>query len=129
MLVLGALALSIPAATLASGGGSAGDQQYTDPFAGTSTPTASTHTTTHAQTTTPQPTTSAAPPATVAPTTVSTVTGTMTGTLIADPSGMPTATAASGQLPYTGYDSWLAGGFGFAMVSAGLVLRRRTRRS
>jgi LPXTG-motif cell wall-anchored protein len=125
MLVLGALALSIPAATLASGGGSAGDQQYTDPFAGSSTPTASTHTTTHAQTTTPPPTTSAAPPATVTPTTVSTA----TGTLNADPSGMPTATAAGSQLPYTGYDSWLAGGFGFAMVSAGLVLRRRTRRS
>ena len=125
MLVLGTLALSIPAATFASGGGSAGDQQYTDPFAGTSTPTASTHTTTHAQTTTPQPTTSAAPPATVAPTTVSTTTGTVNG----DPSGTPTATAASPQLPYTGYDSWLAGGFGFAMVSAGLVLRRRTRRS
>ncbi|HEY5396037.1 MAG TPA: hypothetical protein VIL16_11635 [Trebonia sp.] len=134
LLVLGALVLSVPAVTLASGGGSAGDQQYTDPFAGTSTPTTgASHTATHTQTATPPPTTApptaTAPPTGTAPPTSTVAPTTGTGTLTSDPSNMPTATTASRQLPYTGYDGWLAGGLGFTMVSAGLVLRRRVRRS
>ena len=62
-MLLGALALAVPAVTLASGGGSAGDQQYTDPFAGTPAPGKSKPKTTA---TTPPPTTSTAP-ATPAP--------------------------------------------------------------
>jgi hypothetical protein len=127
MLLLGALALAIPAATLASGGGSAGDQQYTDPFGGTnpgkskpkttstSTPTASTQpaTTTPAVT----PTSSATP---VASTSTS-----------SDPT-TPTATIAStttGELPHTGYDGWLAAALGFGLVGGGLGLRARLRRT
>ena len=59
MLLLGALALAIPAVTLASGGGSAGDQQYTDPFAGTAPGKSKPKTTT-----TGTPTTSSQPAAT-----------------------------------------------------------------
>jgi LPXTG-motif cell wall-anchored protein len=32
-------------------------------------------------------------------------------------------------LPYTGYDSWLAGGLGFVLTAAGLGLRRKAQRS
>ena len=59
-MLLGALALAVPAVTLASGGGSAGDQQYTDPFAGTPAPGKSKPKTTA---TTPPTTTSTAPAA------------------------------------------------------------------
>jgi eukaryotic-like serine/threonine-protein kinase len=122
MLLLGVLVLSIPAVTLAAGGGgSAGDQQYTDPFAGSSTPTTATHTSTATQTVTQQPTTSTPPPSTVAQTT-----GTLATT---DPMTTPTATTASTELPYTGYDSWLAGAVGFALVGGGLALRHRVRQS
>jgi hypothetical protein len=120
LLVAGALALAVPAVTLASGGGSAGDQQYTDPFAGSTTPTSASHTTTSAPTTsTAAPTTTSAPPptATVAPAPTTPATA-------ADPT-TPTATTA--QLPYTGYDGWVAGLCGFVLVSAGLVLRHRVR--
>jgi hypothetical protein len=121
LLVAGALALAVPAVTLASGGGSAGDQQYTDPFAGSTTPTSASHTTTSAPpTSTAAPTTTSAPPptATVAPA------STTTPATAADPT-TPTATTA--QLPYTGYDGWVAGLCGFALVSGGLVLRHRVR--
>jgi LPXTG-motif cell wall-anchored protein len=122
MLLLGALALAVPAVTLASGGGSAGDQQYTDPFGGTTT--SATHTTTSAPPATsspspsPTPTTSATPVAS-------------TQTSSSDPTA-PTATIASstaGQLPRTGYDSWLAAALGFALVAGGLALRVRIRRA
>jgi hypothetical protein len=128
ILVLAALGLAVPAATLASGGGgSAGDQQYTDPFAGSSNPasTTSTHTTTRpapAPTTTPAttpapPATSTAPAPPAAPT-ASTGTSAATAT-----------TARPTTLPFTGYDSWLAGGLGVAMVGGGVLLRRRARRA
>ncbi len=105
MLLLGALALAIPAVTLASGGGSAGDQQYTDPFAGTA-PGKSKPKTHHQRADDLEPAgrphagghaddkrhTGGQHPASSDPTT-------------------PTATIAStttGELPHTGYDGWLA---------------------
>lgn len=119
--MIGVLALSVPAVTVASGGGgSAGDQQYTDPFAGTSTPTSATHTTTSA------PTTPAAPATTAAPATSPPVQPTTT--IDSDPTATMASTSAN-QLPYTGYDGWLAATFGFVMVAGGLILRRRTARS
>jgi len=124
MLLLGALALAVPAVTLASGGGSAGDQQYTDPFAGTPAPSKS-KTTTTTSAPAPSPTTSAAPPPT---TTATPVASTQTA---GDPT-TPTATIATstaGQLPHTGYDSWLAGVAGFALMGGGLMLRARLRRT
>jgi LPXTG-motif cell wall-anchored protein len=130
MLLLGALALAVPAVTLASGGGSAGDQQYTDPFAGTPAPGKSkTTSTTSAPTTTSAPPSSTAPPA-VAPSTTSATPVASTQTS-SDPT-TPTATIASstaGQLPRTGYDSWLAGVAGFALMGGGLALRARLRRT
>jgi LPXTG-motif cell wall-anchored protein len=130
MLVIGVLALSVPAVTLAAGGsGSAGDQQYTDPFAGTSTPTSAAHTTS-APTATAIPTTTA-PPAGAPTTSVTQTTpspASATGTTISDPTATMASTSAH-QLPYTGYDGWLAAAFGFAMVTGGLVLRRRVGRS
>jgi hypothetical protein len=128
MLLFGVLALAVPAVTLASGGGSAGDQQYTDPFAGTapgkskskttSTQTTSTAPATQPSTTPPAPTTSATP-----------VASTSTAS---DPTTTPTATIATsttGELPRTGYDGWLAAGLGFVLVSGGLGLRSRLRRT
>lgn len=120
LLALALIALAAPVASLASGGGSAGDQQYTDPFAGsqTTTPQTTTHTVTSpppapapaatapAPTTpaTPAPTASTTPPQTAAPTTLN-------------------------RLPYTGYDGWVGAGFGITMIAGGLVLRRRARRA
>jgi LPXTG-motif cell wall-anchored protein len=132
MLLLGALALAVPAVTLASGGGSAGDQQYTDPFASTPPKTKSTPQTTA---TTPPPTTATAPastaPAAPAPTTTSQATPVASTATSSDPT-TPTATIASstaGTLPHTGYDSWLAAALGFVLVSGGLLLRARLRRT
>lgn len=117
-----ALALAIPAVTLASGGGSAGDQQYTDPFAGSSKTTSTVTSTQTAPTTSPATTTapasSAPAPTTSAPVQSSTVA----------PSTDPTATTALNQLPYTGYNGWLAAMLGFALVAAGVIVRRRLRR-
>jgi LPXTG-motif cell wall-anchored protein len=128
MLLLGALALAVPAVTLASGGGSAGDQQYTDPFAGTpSSSQSKTTTTSSAPATSTTPATAAPTPTSTSPTTP--VASTQTSS---DPT-TPTATIATpstaGQLPRTGYDSWLAGALGFALVGGGLLLRARLRRT
>jgi LPXTG-motif cell wall-anchored protein len=127
ILLLGALALAIPAVTLAGGGGgSAGDQQYTDPFAGTSPGKSKPKTTsTSAPTTSTQPATT---PAT-GPTPTTSVTPVASTSTASDPT-TPTATIASttGQLPHTGYDSWLAAGLGFVLVAGGLGLRARLRR-
>jgi hypothetical protein len=125
MLVLGALALAIPAATIAAGGGgSAGDQQYTDPFGGTSSgKSTSTATTTSAPSTPTQPATTPAPTTSATP-----VASTSTAS---DPT-TPTATIAStttGELPHTGYDGWLAAALGFALVGGGLGLRARLHRT
>ena len=128
MLLLAALALAVPAVTLAAGGGgSAGDQQYTDPFAGTapgkSKPKPTT-TGTPATSTQPAATTPAATPTT----SVSPVASTSSA---ADPT-TPTATIASGtagELPHTGYDGWLAAAVGFSLVGGGMGLRARLRRT
>lgn len=129
--MLGVMVLAIPAVTLASGGGgSAGDQQYTDPFAGTKPPASTTRTTaTSAPTSTSAPATTVAPTSTTAPAPAPVTTTTTSAA--ADPATTPTATTAltGSQLPYTGYDGWLAAGFGLVMVAAGLGLRHRLRRS
>jgi hypothetical protein len=133
VLVIAALALAGPAAALASGGGgSAGDQQYTDPFAGTSNPTS-----THSQTSTATTPAATAPATATAPVPApATVPATSTAPPPATPAQAP-PTGGSGtatstrptQLPFTGYDSWVAAGLGAAMVAGGLVMRRRLRRA
>lgn len=130
MLLLGALALAVPAVTLASGGGSAGDQQYTDPFAGT--PQSKTTTTRSAPPTSTAPATSAPTPTSASPTSTSPTTTPVASTQTSSDPTTPTATIATstaGQLPRTGYDSWLAGALGFVLVGGGLALRVRLRQS
>ena len=129
MLLLGVLALAVPAVALAGGGGSAGDQQYTDPFGGTSPGKSKPKTT---STSAPPTTTSSAPATTTPPATPTTSATPVTGTSTASDPTTPTATIASttaGQLPHTGYDGWLAAALGFALVGGGLVLRARLRRT
>lgn len=124
LLALVLAALAAPAVSLAGGGGSAGDQQYTDPFSGGGT----SHSTSTAQATTPTPAPAPAP----APAPGSAATSATPTTPTADPTAtIATATPLStvATLPYTGYDLWTAAGFGLTMVAGGLVLRRRTRRA
>jgi hypothetical protein len=126
MLLVVMVALAVPAVTLA--GGSAGDQQYTDPFSGGGSHTAGTTPSSPAPSTTtsspaPQQTTSSAVPSTTPA--ASTTPGT-------DPTAaaQPTATIAgpsSTTLPYTGYDAWTAVGFGLTLVAGGATLRWRVR--
>jgi LPXTG-motif cell wall-anchored protein len=130
LVVLGALALAVPAVALA--GGSAGDNQYTNPFGGgtTSQPTSTTPPQT-SSTTAPQTTTSAAPAATtVSPATATTsvvTTSDPTATAAASP-GVGTTTGGKA-LPRTGYADWELAGFGLVMIAGGLVIRRRSRRA
>jgi hypothetical protein len=121
LVCLGLLALLAgPTVALAQGGGSAGDQQYTDPFGST----------THSSTTQTQPqqtTTSA--PATTPPAT-STTPATVTSS--ADAGSTPVATAASSNgktLPYTGLDLWTVVGVGLTLMASGLLIRVRSRRA
>lgn len=133
MLLLVLLALAVPAVSLA--GGSAGDQQYTDPFAGGSgssgSHTAGTTTSAPAQTTSSpapaQTTPSAAPSTTPA---ASTSADPTTAAAVPTTAGEPTATMAGGSsttLPYTGYDAWTAVGFGVTLVAGGAALRWHLR--
>jgi LPXTG-motif cell wall-anchored protein len=112
LLVLGAIALALPAATLAAGGGSAADNQYSDPFA--STAPAAGQTATHATTTTA----AAATPAVTTAATTSALTAT------AAPARL---SRSSRSLPYTGFDGLLAAVVGAAMMAGGVALRRRAR--
>lgn len=129
MLLLGAVALAVPAVTLAAGGGSAGDQQYTDPFAGTAPGKSKPKTTTTGTPATSTQPAATTPPPTATPTT--SVTPVASTSSASDPT-TPTATIASsttGELPHTGYDGWLAAALGFALVGGGLGLRARLRRT
>jgi cytoskeletal protein RodZ len=136
LVVLGAFALAVPAGALA--GGSAGNNQYTNPFGNTTTsqPTTTTPTQT-SSTTAPETTTSTPPPATTespAPATTSVVT-TTDPTATSDPTATAAATPAAGSttagkaLPRTGYADWELAGFGLVMVAAGFVIRRRSGRA
>jgi LPXTG-motif cell wall-anchored protein len=108
-----ALALAVPSAAYAQG---AGDDQYTDPFSGSSQPTP-----TATPRSTPQATATPAPaPAAPAP---------------AQSSSAPAATAtpapaqgpAGPTLPYTGVDAWIPGLSGALLLGGGIALRRRLR--
>lgn len=125
MLAIALVSLAVPVVAGASGGGSAGDQQYTDPFATPKPQSGGTKTATLTQTYT-SPTPAAAPtPPTSAPTPSAATAPATT------PAPSPTATAAAPvhQLPFTGYDGWLAGVTGVGLLAAGAGLRLRLRRS
>jgi hypothetical protein len=123
LVCLGLLALLAgPTVALAQGGGSAGDQQYTDPF-GSTTHSSTTHTQTQ-----PQQTTTSAPVTT--PPATSTTPATVTSS--ADAGSTPVATAASSNgktLPYTGLDLWTVVGVGLTLMASGLLIRVRSRRA
>jgi hypothetical protein len=131
MLLLILVALAVPAVSLA--GGSAGDQQYTDPFGGSSG--SGSHS---ASTTTPSPATTTSSPAQTTPSAAPSTTP-AASTNSADPTtaaavpttaGEPTATMAGGSsttLPYTGYDAWTAVGFGVTLLAGGAALRWHLR--
>ncbi len=134
LFVLGLVALAAPVVALANGG-SAGDQQYTDPLSGTHSPS-----TTTTQAPPPSTSTSNAPPpassptpapptSSAAPTTTATAPATATPTATtAATTGTSTLSAAGArQLPYTGYDGRLAAAVGFALVLGGIGLRRKLR--
>ncbi len=133
LLILGLAGFAVPAATLAAGGGSAGDQQYTDPFGGSGGGKA-TKTTATAPAPAPAPAPAATTPPATTPTT-STPAPTGSGT-----TGTPTAVAATSAktgktgktgktLPFTGYDGRLAALLGAGLVLGGAGLRIRLRRS
>jgi cytoskeletal protein RodZ len=131
MLLLILVALAVPAVSFA--GGSAGDQQYTDPFGGTSG--SGSHS---ASTSTSSPPTTTSSPAQTTPSAAPSTTP-AASTPAADPTtaaaapttaGEPTATMAGGSsttLPYTGYDAWTAVGFGLTLLAGGAALRWHLR--
>jgi hypothetical protein len=131
MLLLILVALAVPAVSFA--GGSAGDQQYTDPFGGGSSGSGSHTAATTTSSPAPAQTTASAAPSTTpaAPTSSADPT---TAAAVPTTAGEPTATMASGsstELPHTGYDAWTAVGFGLTLVAGGAALRWhvRTRRT
>ncbi len=97
------VSLALPAGAYAQG---AGDDQYSDPFAGDATPTATPR---PAATAAPAPAQSAATPA-PAPATRAQATPT-----------------PAGQLPYTGVDAWPLALGGALLLGAGVTLRARLR--
>jgi hypothetical protein len=105
-----ALALAAPAAAHAQGG--AGDDQYSDPFSGSSgTPTATPQPSAPQATATPAPAQSSAAPAATA-----------------TPAPAASASSAAGPaLPYTGVDAWIPGLSGALLLGAGVALRVRLR--
>jgi hypothetical protein len=111
---IGALALAVPAVSLAGGGSSAGDQQYVDPLSGSSHH--STTTTASPATPTPAPVASASSSTPTATATAATSTTAATG-----------SSSASKQLPFTGMNVWLAAGIGLLMLGAGVGIRRAVR--
>jgi LPXTG-motif cell wall-anchored protein len=96
----------VPAGASAQG---AGDDQYSDPFGGDATPTATPR---PKATATPAP---AQPAATPAPAPAQAA-----ATATPAPSSQP-------QLPYTGIDAWPLAAGGALLLGAGLALRARVR--
>lgn len=121
MLLCAALAAIVPSSALASGCGSAGDQQYIDPLSncngtGTTPPTSTGPKSSTGSSTSPSASTSSSgtPTATTASTTTTTTGTTSTSSKGKDPKS----------LPYTGLDLAPALIIAFALVGGGLVLRR-----
>jgi hypothetical protein len=98
-----AAALALPAVSFA---GSAGDNQYTDPFGGSKP-----------QTSQPKTNTTPATPAPGA-----------TSTPSQSPSPTATTAAPGNDLPRTGLDLRVVAGLGVLLVASGVVLWRRTAR-
>ena len=137
LVVLGAFALAVPAVALA--GGSAGNNQYTNPFGGGTTLSRPTTPPQTSSTTAPETTTSAPRRRrdVVAPATGDRRRRTPNHLGHSDQrpdrdrrrlAGAGTTTAGKG-LPRTGYAVWEIAGFGLVMIAGGFVIRRRARRA
>lgn len=94
-----AVAIAAPSAALAD---SAGNNQYSDPFGGSTAPTQTAPAPTQTAPSTPAPTSTAQPTA----------------------AASPAATDPAGDLPRTGLDLRLLAGAGVALVAGGALLRR-----
>ena len=105
LAVAGTVLALLPAAAAAQ---SAGDEQYSDPFAGQSP--SSTPAPTPAPATGAQPAQATPAPAAAAP-------------------AASSAAAQAAQLPRTGWDAGVPGALGLVLMSAGVALRARVRRS
>ncbi len=123
LLATAAVALT-PATALAQG---AGDDQYTDPFAGEAP--AATATPEPAPAVTPEP---AAEPAPTAPPDApgvaeAEIVGEPEASAVPEPGATVAAQASAGQLPYTGADAGLVGAAGAVLLAGGVALRLRVR--
>jgi cytoskeletal protein RodZ len=129
LIVLGAVAMMIPA--IAFAGGSAGNNQYTNPFGNTSpsSPPATSSTASAPPSTTPSQSTSPASTSPSESTTPQATTTDPTATAAAAGAGGSTTTTSGPSLPRTGYLDWEAAGFGIVLVAGGVLIRRRTRRA
>jgi hypothetical protein len=124
-VVAASISAAAPAGALATGGGSAGDQQYIDPLAGLHS---------HAH----KPTTSTPSPPSPSPSTgaASGTSNTTSGAQVAgtttsstnDPTATTATTASGGRkLPFTGFDPLPGVAAGATLIAGGLVLRRKAR--
>ena len=108
-----AAVLLVPAAAFAQ---SAGNEQYSDPFAGKAP---STHSPTAPSSPAPAPTTSS-PPAQPQGQLAS---GSSPGTTTQGNSGATPTASSSSALPRTGFDAWIMAAMGALMLLAGALLR------
>jgi cytoskeletal protein RodZ len=134
LIVTATAALLAPAAVLAKGP-SAGDQQYTDPLAGSG------HTTTQSQptptsTSTPPSTGTSAPASSPVPTATTSSTPSSSSSATSSTSGTTTGSTSSASgstsgtpMPVTGYDLPLAILAGAGLLASGVCLRRATRKA
>jgi hypothetical protein len=124
--------LMAPAAAVASGP-SAGNQQYTDPLAGSTTPTPPSGSHGSSAGSPGAPAARSAPSAASAPATSSApgiVQTTSPSSAIPDATGSPStssATASAHTLPTTGYELWVGAVLGAGLLSGGLAIRRQSR--
>jgi cobalamin biosynthesis Mg chelatase CobN len=133
-LIMALAATMFAPATVLARGPSAGDQQYTDPLAGSgnsSTQSQSTHTSTA-----PSSGTSAPAPSSSAPSATSSSAPSSSSSTSPNTSGTPTnatsstSGASSGNpMPVTGYDLPLAVLAGAGLLASGAWLRRATRKA
>ncbi|MEA2158070.1 MAG: hypothetical protein QOD66_450 [Solirubrobacteraceae bacterium] len=101
-------------------GPSAGDQQYTDPLAGSNSQSNGASTT---------PSSSSSGSSQTAPATATASSTSSSPTASASSTATPSSSStASGALPRTGFNAWLGAAFGVVLLGAGLAVRRQVHR-
>jgi hypothetical protein len=133
LVLAGALTMLAPAVALAI---SAGDQQYVDPLgpAGGGAGSSSHHSSSSGSSSSGSSSSGSIPAASpgsssgTAVASAPTTTSSAPATTSAGPSSTSTSSSAA-TLPFTGFADWLSGSLGVLLLSAGLALRRVTRRA